>query len=60
MDIEATDVDPCNINIIANYGKKIEYQPTQDFFCHFSCLKERFHGYYQGYFLETTFSSKEN
>ncbi len=55
--IEPSDVDPCNMNIMANYGKEIKYQPTQDFFCHFKCLKERLHSYYQGYFLETTFSS---
>lgn len=55
--IENTDIDPCNINIMANYDKDIEYKPTQDFFCHFSCLKNSFHNYYKGYLLESTFSS---
>jgi hypothetical protein len=54
--IELSDIDPCNINFMANYGKEVEYQPNQDFFCHFKCLKERLHSYYQRYFLETTFS----
>lgn len=54
--IEDSDVDPCNINVMANYGKKVDYQPTQDFFCHFACLKDKLHDYYKGYFLETVFS----
>lgn len=54
--IQDTDVDPCNINIMANYGKEVDYQPTQDFFCHFACLKNGLHSYYKEYFLETTFS----
>lgn len=57
--IKETDIDPCNINIMANYGKDISYQPTQDFFCHFACMKSGLHSYYKGYFLETTFSLRD-
>lgn len=45
---------------MANYDKDTDYQPTQDFFCHFSCLKKCLHSYYQGYFLESTFSLRDN
>ena len=57
--IESTDIDPCNISIMANYDKELDDEPQQFFYCHFACLKERLHSYHRGYFLESTFSLKK-
>ncbi len=53
--IQPTKVDPMNINIVANCDALSESSPSQDFYTHFSCLKERLQQNVSGYFLESNF-----
>lgn len=54
--ITPNEIDPCNINIVANYDKYTPDSPSQDFYCHFKCLKDRLHKDMTGYFEEINFS----
>lgn len=59
--IVPTRVDPLNINIVGNYDEylkkhgSLEDQPSQDYYCHFSCLKNKMEPYYGGYLMESNF-----
>ncbi|MDP3889219.1 MAG: hypothetical protein Q8Q25_01595 [bacterium] len=53
--IVPNEIDPCDINIVACYDKPQKDKPSQSFYCHFDCLKERLHKNIQGYFLKSNF-----
>jgi len=53
--IEQKNIDPCDINVLGNCDIYQKDKPTQSFYCHFLCLKERLHKNVQGYFLESNF-----
>ncbi len=39
--IESTDINPCDINILTNWGKSKNKQHNQTFWCHFECFREK-------------------
>ena len=41
--IESTNVDPCDLNILINLDKSKEYQDNQTFYCHIECFREKLH-----------------
>lgn len=51
--IEENKVDPCDINIVINseMQKSCNNRSSQNFWCHFECLKEKLHKDIQGYFI---------
>lgn len=64
--IQQTEIDPMNINIMGNYDKYLKKNmtlkdlPSQDFYCHFACLKNKLDAYFQGYFTEDNFIVEED
>ena len=48
-------VDPMGINVVARYDKLSANSPSQDFYVHFNCFKERLGPDISGYFLESNF-----
>lgn len=57
--IESTQIDPCNINVLGQYDKTTKDKPSQDFYCHFECFKEKLHQEITGYFLIDIFQADD-
>jgi len=58
--ISQSDIDPCRINIMGNYARSSKVSPSQDFYCHFKCLKDLLDTKISGYLIETTFVDEEH
>jgi hypothetical protein len=43
INIEVTDVDPCDINILTNWDKPKTKQSDQTFWCHLECFRSKMH-----------------
>jgi len=41
--IESTNVNPCDINILTNWDKPKNKQHNQTFWCHIECLRDKLH-----------------
>lgn len=48
--IESNYANPCEIDILTNFGKPKNKQYNQIFYCHMECLKEKMHAYMQQYY----------
>ncbi len=66
LSIIETMVDPMNINIMGNYDKYLKKgitlkdMPSQEFYCHFECFKNKIHVSIAGYFIEENFILDDN
>ena len=49
--IESDNVNPCDINIMSNFGKPKEEQYNQTFYCHVQCLRFALHKNIQSYLV---------
>lgn len=41
--VKSTHIDPCDLNVLTNWDKPKNKQKNQTFWCHFACLKDKFH-----------------
>ena len=46
--ITPDDINPCDLNIMANIDKPKELRENQSFYCHVECFKKRLHDTIQG------------
>lgn len=49
--IDITDIDPCDINIMANWDKPNSKRRDQTFWCHFECFKSKMHADVKNYLI---------